>query len=163
MRTLALVFFGTLFITALDAAKPSFAGDDALLETGIGAALGGLAGGQFGHGAGQLVATGAGIAAGGAIGNEIGNEVDLESSRPYREGPVATNDNAPLVYYSYTPNYVPPAEPAPPPAPGQPETYQGQDGTYCRPYSQEIRVDGQAQESYGTACLQPDGTWRIVQ
>ena len=33
----------------------------------------------------------------------------------------------------------------------------------CRPYQSTIQVNGQPQQSYGTACLQPDGTWRIVQ
>lgn len=33
---------------------------------------------------------------------------------------------------------------------------------YCREYSTDIRVGGQAQRSYGTACLQPDGSWELV-
>lgn len=33
----------------------------------------------------------------------------------------------------------------------------------CREYQSTIQVNGQPQQSYGTACLQPDGTWRIVQ
>jgi hypothetical protein len=33
----------------------------------------------------------------------------------------------------------------------------------CREYQSTIQVNGQPQPSYGTACLQPDGTWRIVQ
>ena len=32
----------------------------------------------------------------------------------------------------------------------------------CREYQSTIQVNGQPQQSYGTACLQPDGTWRIV-
>ena len=66
------------------------------------------------------------------------------------------SDPPPFDYSTSAPNYV--APPAPPP------TYIDQDaGTYCRPYSQEIRIEGKLQESYGTACLQPDGSWRIVQ
>ena len=33
----------------------------------------------------------------------------------------------------------------------------------CREYQSTIQVNGQPQPSHGTACLQPDGTWRIVQ
>jgi hypothetical protein len=33
----------------------------------------------------------------------------------------------------------------------------------CRQYQTTIQVNGQPQQSYGTACQQPDGTWRIVQ
>ena len=52
----------------------------------------------------------------------------------------------------------------PPPPPAPPETYVDNDsGSYCREYSQAIRVNGQPQEAYGTACLQPDGSWRVVQ
>lgn len=41
-------------------------------------------------------------------------------------------------------------------------TYQRPTGQYCREYQQTIRVGGEVQESYGTACREPDGTWRIV-
>jgi hypothetical protein len=33
----------------------------------------------------------------------------------------------------------------------------------CRPYQSTIQVNGQSQPINGTACQQPDGTWRIVQ
>ncbi len=32
----------------------------------------------------------------------------------------------------------------------------------CREYQSTVMVGGRPQSSYGTACLQPDGTWRIV-
>lgn len=35
------------------------------------------------------------------------------------------------------------------------------DGTYCREYTQKIVIGGQAQQGYGTACRQPDGSWQI--
>lgn len=31
----------------------------------------------------------------------------------------------------------------------------------CREFTQTIRVGGRIQESYGTACLQPDGSWQM--
>jgi len=40
-------------------------------------------------------------------------------------------------------------------------TYQAPSGQYCREYQQEIIVGGEPQKSYGTACRQPDGSWRI--
>lgn len=33
---------------------------------------------------------------------------------------------------------------------------------YCRPFTQAIDVDRQAQEATGTACMRSDGTWSIV-
>jgi surface antigen len=53
---------------------------------------------------------------------------------------------------------------APPVPPSPPLTYVDEEsGDYCRDYSQIVRIGGQVQESYGTACLQPDGSWRVVQ
>jgi surface antigen len=40
-------------------------------------------------------------------------------------------------------------------------TYQIESGQYCREYTQEIQVGGERQQSYGTACRQPDGSWKI--
>jgi surface antigen len=41
-------------------------------------------------------------------------------------------------------------------------TYQTANGQYCREYTQTINVGGEKHQSYGTACRQADGTWRIV-
>lgn len=44
-----------------------------------------------------------------------------------------------------------------------PATYQPtvQNG-YCREYTNRVVVGNRTQESYGTACLQPDGSWKII-
>src|SRR5262249_61916618 len=34
---------------------------------------------------------------------------------------------------------------------------------YCREFEQTIRVGGRTERGYGTACRQPDGSWRIVE
>jgi surface antigen len=41
-------------------------------------------------------------------------------------------------------------------------TYQTAQGAYCREYQQTVTIDGKKENSYGTACRQPDGSWRIV-
>lgn len=41
------------------------------------------------------------------------------------------------------------------------KTYQLASGQYCREYKQTITIGGEPQQSYGTACRQPDGTWKI--
>lgn len=33
---------------------------------------------------------------------------------------------------------------------------------YCREYTKSVRVGGDLQSAYGTACMQPDGSWEIV-
>jgi surface antigen len=40
-------------------------------------------------------------------------------------------------------------------------TYQIANGQYCREYRQTIVVGGEQHQAYGTACRQPDGTWKI--
>jgi hypothetical protein len=74
----------------------------------------------------------------------------------------------PPVYYAYPP---PPAVvyPAPPPVayPAPPAAYstapQGAAPPACREYQNSVTIGGQRRDSFGTACLQPDGSWRIVQ
>ncbi|MBI1275323.1 hypothetical protein GC177_05055 [bacterium] len=51
-----------------------------------------------------------------------------------------------------------------PPEPAQVE-YRDEDeadGRYCREYTSKVAVGGRLQESYGQACLQPDGSWEII-
>jgi hypothetical protein len=36
------------------------------------------------------------------------------------------------------------------------------EGRYCREYQRTAVIDGRDQQIYGTACLMPDGAWRIV-
>lgn len=33
---------------------------------------------------------------------------------------------------------------------------------YCREYTTTVNVNGRPVETFGTACMQPDGSWRIV-
>jgi hypothetical protein len=42
-------------------------------------------------------------------------------------------------------------------------TRQGTDaaGNQCREFQQEVTIGGQTEQAYGTACLQPDGSWKI--
>lgn len=33
---------------------------------------------------------------------------------------------------------------------------------YCREFTQVVDIGGRAESAYGTACMQPDGSWQIV-
>jgi hypothetical protein len=35
-------------------------------------------------------------------------------------------------------------------------------GRYCREFQQKVTIGGRTEEAYGTACLQPDGSWEVV-
>ena len=41
-------------------------------------------------------------------------------------------------------------------------TFEGAAGKPCREFFTTIEIGGQAEQGYGTACRQPDGTWQIV-
>lgn len=41
-------------------------------------------------------------------------------------------------------------------------TYQTPAGGYCREYKTVSTVNGRAQETYGTACRQSDGAWKMI-
>lgn len=36
-----------------------------------------------------------------------------------------------------------------------------QAGEYCREYTRTIYIGGRAENGYGTACMQPDGDWKV--
>lgn len=45
-------------------------------------------------------------------------------------------------------------------SPAAPQTAQAP--ATCREFQQTITVGGTPQEAYGTTCLQPDGSWKVV-
>ena len=79
----------------------------------------------------------------------------------------------PPVYYRAPPRVVY-VEPPPRVVYVQPQTqanisavpngpvYQTATGQYCREYQSTVMVGGMPQPSYGTACLMPDGVWRVM-
>jgi surface antigen len=42
------------------------------------------------------------------------------------------------------------------------KTYQTASSSYCREYQQTVTINGKQEKAYGTACRQPDGSWKIV-
>jgi hypothetical protein len=36
------------------------------------------------------------------------------------------------------------------------------DGRQCREFQQNVTISGRDEEAYGTACMQPDGSWQVV-
>ena len=94
------------------------------------------------------------------------------SSPAQARGFVAIGIGVPLVpgpAYYYPPPpvvaYAPPAPvyyaPAPAYAPPPVAAYAAPQGE-CREYTSTMTIAGQPQNMVGTACRQPDGTWRIV-
>lgn len=132
-------------------------GNKELIGTGGGAILGGLAGSQIGSGSGQLWATGAGVLLGAVLGSEVGRSLD-KADMAYAQQASTRAYSAPIGetiswnnpdsgnYGTITP------------------VRDGRDtgGNYCREYQQTIYVGGKQETGYGTACRQPDGSWKVV-
>mgnify|MGYP001175074940 CR=1 FL=1 len=120
----------------------------------LGAIGGGLAGSQFGGGNGRLIATGIGTLAGAMLGRSVGESLDRAdelylqraSYDAFETGSARGWQNPDSGNYgTVSPGYA----------------YQSRGGDYCREYQQTVYVGGRSQEAYGTACRQPDGSWRV--
>jgi surface antigen len=125
----------------------------------IGAAAGGLIGSQIGGSGGGAVAGAAiGTLLGAYVGNSIGRQMDAEDRRRMRDAEMRAY-NAPLnqrIVWDNPNNgnsgYVTPIREGRRPA----------DNAYCREFQSQVIVGGQRQDAHGTACREPDGSWRIV-
>ena len=132
-------------------------------KTTVGGLLGGIggavAGAQFGSGRGRLAAVAAGTLIGALVGSEVGKSLDkADQQQAYHAQQQA--QAAPIGQTIAWSN----------PESGNSGTVTpvregriASTGEYCREFQQNVQVGGQTQQAYGTACRQPDGSWRIVQ
>ena len=120
-----------------------------------GAAAGGLLGAALGGGGTGIAA---GTILGGLLGGGVGYALDQRSQQLQAQTVARSLETAPS---GTTATWVNPdngiqgtVTPV--------RTYQTQTGTYCREFQQTIIVGGQPQQGHGTACRQPDGSWRMM-
>ena len=129
-------------------------------QTG-GAILGGvggaIAGAQFGSGSGRIAAAAVGTLLGALVGSEVGrslDKADLAYANQANQRAQAAPINQPIQWSNpETGNYgtVTPVREG-----------RAQDGAYCREFQQTVTIGGKTESAYGTACRQPDGTWKVV-
>jgi len=126
--------------------------------TVVGGAAGALAGAQFGHGSGKIAAAAVGTLLGAFIGHEVGASLD-RADQMYAQRAETQAQSAPIGQAIQWNN----------PESGHSGSIvatrdgTGPNGAYCREYQTTVNVGGQNQQAYGTACRQPDGTWKVVQ
>ncbi|CAA7614709.1 RT0821/Lpp0805 family surface protein [Magnetospirillum sp. UT-4] len=129
-------------------------------QTG-GAILGGIggavAGAQFGKGTGNLAMTALGTLLGAYAGSEVGKSLD-KADRTYA-GQAETRAHSAPVGQAITWN-----NPDSGHAGSYTPTRDGYDqaGNYCREYQSTVTIDGKTETAFGTACRQPDGSWKVV-
>ena len=116
-----------------------------------------VAGAAIGGPSNRVGGAAIGAVAGGLLGNVIGRDMD-ERDRQLAEA-------AQLQALEYgrsgspTPWDNPESQHRGQIVPGKPYV---QNGLNCRPYTHTIYISGQPQTARGTACRQPDGSWRTV-
>ena len=130
-------------------------------DSGTGAALGAAAGGTAGaiigatsaHGHQKWAATAGGAILGILLGGTVGHAVDTLdqdcAAQAVAYGPVGQPVGWASPAYGTQYQVTPVRQYA----------YQG---TTCREYLANAAIDGRWQQVHGTACLQPDGSWRVV-
>lgn len=131
-------------------------------ETGgllLGAAAGGLLGSQIGSGSGQLAAVAIGTLAGAYLGGQLGQYLDEQDQASHSATTQQTLEYEPSGTTSSWSNPDRGTQGSVTPM----STYQTGAGQYCREFQSTITVDGRTEYATGTACRQPDGSWRIVQ
>ena len=146
-KPLIAALLALTLLTACETYEPSK--QDIGMATG--AILGGVLGHQIGGGSGRTVATIGGAALGGFVGSRIGRNMDrndqlktAEALDKSRDGQAATWRNADNgQQYSVTPT----------------KTYQSASG-HCRDFTTVTEIEGRKEVVQGTACRQPDGTWK---
>ncbi len=151
------VIVAVLSVTLLAACQTDRGAKETIGGLG-GAVLGGLLGAQVGGGSGRLVATGAGAVLGALVGSSIGKSLDDVDKLKMERTTQATLEHVQTGQTSTWSN--PDSGNSGTVTPTR--TYQENSGEFCREYQQTIVVGGQEEEAFGTACRQPDGTWKIV-
>ncbi len=158
MHALRISLVGLMALALALAGCTGKVGDKEAVGTLLGAAAGGLAGSQVGKGRGKLVATGVGTLLGAMLGNEVGKSLDRADRLTMQR---TTQQSLEKVQAGKTSTWKNPDSGNQGTITPQ-KTYQRSDGTYCREFTQTITVGGRTEEAYGTACRQPDGTWKLV-
>ena len=157
MKLTKIVMAGAM-ILSLAACEGSGMGQKQGVGTLLGAGTGALLGSQFGGGSGAMAATAIGALAGAYLGSEAGKSLDRADQMYLSRTTQSTLETAPVGRPAAWQN----------PDSGNSgtitptRTYVGSGGQNCREFQQTIVVGGRTENAYGTACRQPDGSWKIV-
>jgi len=120
-----------------------------------GGVAGALLGSRFGGGVGKVATIGVGSVLGALAGREASRYITGNDSRRASDAEErAVASNGPITWNNPETGNRGVIEPQ--------RTFQNQSGQTCREYTHTIYVNGRPEQAYGTACRQPDGTWRLA-
>lgn len=128
-------------------------------RTAVGGVGGAAAGGFLGHalGGGTAGIIGGAIA-GGLIGGAIGDRMDAADRRESERAAQRAFETAPSGQATAWNNPDSGNRGSITPT----RTFQTNNGQYCREFQQTVVIGGQEEQAHGTACREPNGSWRIV-
>jgi surface antigen len=119
----------------------------------VGGVLGGLLGTQVGKGDGRTAAIIAGTLIGATIGGAVGRSMDANDRIHAAQSLEGVRTGVPTVWQNPDTGYQYQFTPT--------RTYETGAGP-CREYTMVASIGGQNETVYGTACRQPDGSWRVM-
>lgn len=144
-----------LLLTVLVAGCETTPGPKATVGGLGGATAGGLLAAAAGGGPAGIAA---GVILGGLVGGAIGDRMDAADRRDANAAAARALETQPSGKATTWKNPDSGNSGSITPT----RTFQTAGGQYCREYQQTITIGGKEEKSYGTACRQPDGSWRIV-
>lgn len=158
LKKISLVFIALATITSCQNTDL----DKILTKENIGAATGAIGGAwvgsNVGKGKGNVAAIAAGTLLGGYLGKSVGASLDKADKAymgsTYQKTLEANKTGQTSNWYNPDSGNSGTFTPA--------RTYQSSGGSYCREFKQTITIDGLAQDAYGNACRQNDGSWKII-
>ena len=119
-----------------------------------GAVAGGLLGSTIGGGSGQMVAIAAGTLAGAYLGGAIGKSMDEQDRMKVNSALENNNVGQPAYWHNDKTDTSYKITPV--------KNVRVKGNKYCREYRTTADIAGKQQQMYGTACRQPDGSWKAI-
>ena len=156
MKTFGLLLVGAVALPLASCMES--AGPKQQIGTLVGAVGGAVAGAQIGDGKGKVAAAAAGTLLGAFVGSKVGKWLDDVDMALLQQTQQTALETAP----SGTPSAWKNPDSGNSGEVTPQRTYQDASGAYCREFQQTITVGGNTEQAYGTACRQPDGTWKIA-
>ncbi|MBX3508875.1 MAG: hypothetical protein KF714_08815 [Parvibaculum sp.] len=117
----------------------------------IGAVLGGVIGADQGRGAGPVIG---GALIGAVLGGVIGSLIDSTNQACVGDVLEYVPSNQSVYWQDPDSGYGYEVTPL--------RTWEPNPGQYCREYQTVVTIGGRAEQAYGYACRQPDGSWQVM-
>jgi len=157
LRTTAIAATAALSLAACQNPNGGIGGMNTSETVGTlgGAVAGGLLGSRFGGGSGKLATTAIGTLLGAYAGQQLARHfspADQNRASDAEERAVANNQT--ITWNNPESGNRGTIQPV--------KTYQDNNGQTCRDYNHTVVIDGKTEVARGTACRQPDGSWKLM-